>query len=89
MYALALRACDRAADSVAHLRALINTVPTEPGTPSPEHLKIRAELVLSLTEAGDGEGAIAELELLGLDASHLEPTHPLREWVNELFEDLT
>ena len=88
MYGRALRECGRPEDSVTHLKALVKTAPTEAATPSPEHLQIRTELVLSLIEAGDEAGAITELQVLGMDTSHLEPTHPIREWVEELLERL-
>ena len=88
MYGRALRECGRPEDSVTHLRALIKTTPTEAATPNPEHLGIRAELVLSLFEIGDETGAITELQVLAMDTSHLEPTHPLREWAEEMIASL-
>ena len=88
MYGRALRECGRPEDSATHLRALVEAAPTEVTTPSPEHLQIRAELVLSLIEAGDQAGALTELQVLGMDMSHLEPTHPLREWAEEMIASL-
>ena len=88
MYGRALRECGRPEDSATHLRALVEAAPTEVTTPSPEHLQIRAELVLSLIEAGDQAGALTELQVLGMDMSHLEPTHPLREWAEEVIASL-
>ncbi len=89
MYGRALRECGRPEESVAHLKALVKTAPTEAATPSPEHLQIRTELVLSLIETGDEAGAITELQFLGMDTSHLEPTHPIREWIEESLKGLS
>ena len=87
-YGTALRQSGQAVHSVRHLRNLIASVPTDATSPSPEHLGIRVELFQSLAEAGELEEAVTELKLLGMDMAHLEPTHPLRRWVEEQIDAL-
>ena len=87
-YGTALRQSGQAVHSVRHLRNLIASVPTDATSPSPEHLGIRVELFQSLAEAGELEEAVTELKLLGMDMAHLEPTHPLRRWVEEEIDAL-
>ena len=87
-YGTALRQSGQAVHSVRHLKNLIASVPTDATSPSPEHLDIRVELFQSLVETGELEEAVTELKLLGMDMAHLEPTHPLRRWVEEQIDAL-